>query len=711
MSGQAETFKSMNVNEETFAKMASSFGLPFSSLEECVNSPDAVKILLSRLSEEHDKNVLLDNTINNLEKQNEAKDKIITGLRDQRDTLQNAINENAKANTEITKKWKKAQNELTWLRKTNTELLRQNKHQSEVIIKLQQLHFGVKSEKIDDLLNFIENNDPLDENSNSGEGTGDKGDNGNKGNKGSSGQRGSKGSKGSKGNGKKGKGKLKKDLANLPHQNLYQIDIDKFNKEYGEGNWSIVFWRQHKRIECVRTITYWKIVNTPVIVHGPDRHMVTIPYEDEFVQHSHFGPSLLANMMCESASLYIPTYRMEFDWTKYGVRFSRQTIQDMMNSCALNFFMPVYNRMQRRLAGYRWHQCDETTWQIILNEKGKGKKSYFWVHRSSELDHENPQIILYQIELSRGEEHLEKFFADQIIKGDIRIYLSSDAYSAYKMLARLYPEIFINCFCLTHCRRRFVDALNVLKKAMSNQNIEHTMEWLIVELFSKIYAEEAALKDMSAEERLKGRKENIAYLMAEFFKILKGLDLSDPSWSDTMKDAVTYALNHEDELCQFLTDGTIPIDNNGCERSVKNIAIARKNSMFSYSLDGATAKGIIFTMVRTAIANGADPYFYLLYLLTNMSKKYYNGTAEKDLDTMMPWSDEYRQYEKEKREELINRVAPPSDGKPVLPRKSKTKAKQPADKQPSNTNIIYSKNMHFGSFRSMRIIPPRPICI
>ena len=396
--------------------------------------------------------------------------------------------------------------------------------------------------------------------------------------------------------------------------------------------------------------------------------MVTIPEQHPFISGL-IGRTLTASMMCDRYMFYVPAYRMEQDVSRYGCKISRQTITNVFNKCAHDFFVPVYNRMQKRLAGYRWQQCDETTWRIIKDGRKEGRKSYFWVHRSSELDHDNPPIILYQIELTREEEHLEKFFTDQIINGDIRIYLNSDAYSAYKMLASLYPEIFTCCFCLTHCRRRFVDALEVLKKSSNGQKLTDSIEWQIVELFGNIYKEEGKLHDLSAAERLKARQKKISPLMEKLFITLKELKLDDPSaaYSDTFKDAVSYTLNQEKELQAFLQDGTIPIDNNACERSVKNIAISRKNSLFSYTLTGAQTNGIILTMVRTAVANEADPYFYLLYLLTYMPEKVYAGKENENIDQMMPWSKEYKEFEKTEKQKLIDRSAPPSDEKPESP--------------------------------------------
>ena len=174
---------------------------------------------------------------------------------------------------------------------------------------------------------------------------------------------------------------------------------------------------------------------------------------------------------------------------------------------------------------------------------------------------------------------------------------------------------------------------------------------------------------MSAEERLLRRQKNVKPLIDEFFEYLKTLDISDPAYSDTFKDAVEYTLNQEKYLRRFLDDGNIPIDDNACERSVKTVCLLRKSCLFSNTFRGGYACGIIMTLVETAKANGADSYWYIQYLLETMPSRYYRGRENEDLDQMVPWSDEYHRYEKEQRLKVLDRSAPAGNEKPRTPRK------------------------------------------
>lgn len=61
--------------------------------------------------------------------------------------------------------------------------------------------------------------------------------------------------------------------------------------------------------------------------------------------------------------------------------------------------------------------------------------------------------------------------------------------------------------------------------------------------------------------------------------------------------AFNYCINHWQGLTHFLTDGRLEIDNNGTEREIKPLVIARKNFMFAQSTAGAKALCTHFSLV------------------------------------------------------------------------------------------------------------------
>ena len=82
---------------------------------------------------------------------------------------------------------------------------------------------------------------------------------------------------------------------------------------------------------------------------------------------------------------------------------------------------------------------------------------------------------------------------------------------------------------------------------------------------------------------------------------------------------------------------------------------------------------IISSMIATAKANGADPYYYLKYLLEKMSRRVYYSTDDYSdcLPDMMPWSNACKAYERDEKQRIVNCYAPPGMEKPKTPRKKK----------------------------------------
>ena len=97
--------------------------------------------------------------------------------------------------------------------------------------------------------------------------------------------------------------------------------------------------------------------------------------------------------------------------------------------------------------------------------------------------------------------------------------------------------------------------------------------------------------------------------------------------------AISYALNNEIALQRFLGDGKIEIDNNAAERSMRSIAVGRKNWLFA-GLDkgGDTAAGI-YSLIETAKMNDVNPHLYLEKVLTIIQD--YN---HKKIADLFPWN-------------------------------------------------------------------------
>lgn len=84
----------------------------------------------------------------------------------------------------------------------------------------------------------------------------------------------------------------------------------------------------------------------------------------------------------------------------------------------------------------------------------------------------------------------------------------------------------------------------------------------------------------------------------------------------------------------FIDDGRVEIDSNTVERSIRPLALTRKNALFAGSDGGAEHWAVIASLVETCKLNRVEPQAYLADSIT----KIVNGHPNSRLDELMPWA-------------------------------------------------------------------------
>ena len=436
----------------------------------------------------------------------------------------------------------------------------------------------------------------------------------------------------------KKKGQKEEDLKDFPQEEIsHDVPEEELIKTFGESNYKSmpdeVYWQL--RFEPAKWIAEKHIVKVYVGTDGL--------HQDEFLRGDH--PSTLFRGSIATPSLeaaiinakYVnsnPLDRIARDFQTNGLQLSKQTMSNWTIRTAERYFQPVYNWMKQRQLEAHVNQCDETTVEVIHDGRPAGSKSYMWVHLTGELS-PGPKIVVYEYQKTRHSSHPKEYYKD--FKG----ILMTDGLEQYHKLARELEGV-TNANCMAHARRHFANAIKAIGKG-NEKAIKSSIAYKALVRIGAIYNLEGALKELTAEERLKERQASIKPLVEEYFTWVREIcsDQTVLPKGETAK-GLNYSLNQEEYLKVFLTDGEVPIDDSASERALRNFTVGRKNWVTINTVRGAQASAVIYSITETARANSLNVYYYIRYLLTElMKRKDKDGNIDEAMpESIMPWSKE-----------------------------------------------------------------------
>jgi len=267
--------------------------------------------------------------------------------------------------------------------------------------------------------------------------------------------------------------------------------------------------------------------------------------------------------------------------------------------------------------------CDETRMPVRREDKKRVHIGQFWTHATDDRPWGGPAPPAVAYVYAEGRGHRE-------IKAQLSDYqglLQVDGYGGYKALAKTgrKPGPIQLAYCLAHARRKFVDVYKATGSCFAQA---------VIERIAEIYAVEADIRGTSADWRLEVRQARSAPLMAVLKRELES-GVAQISKKSTQAKAIRYTLGHWAGLNLFLQDGRLEVDNNTVERSIRPIALGRRNSLFAGDDGGAESWSILASLLQTAVLNGVDPYTYLLDIV----EKIVSGEVKNhELDQLLAWN-------------------------------------------------------------------------
>lgn len=317
------------------------------------------------------------------------------------------------------------------------------------------------------------------------------------------------------------------------------------------------------------------------------------------------GDTLLSLIIVAKYCDAMPLYRQERIFSRQGIEISRV---DMANwtiavaaACA-----HVLEAMVDEVRAGPVIGADESVLQV-LKETGRSadSESRMWVFRGGR-DADRP-VVWFRYEPTRSSAVV--LDALQSFKG----ILQTDGYGAY--MAAVEKLKIRHAGCWAHVRRKFYELS--LGKHPSPAAVE------ALAMIQKLYRVEKELREQQpppSEPEFLTRRKQASEPILNAFKTWLDKKQQHVVPTSTLGQAVSYAASMWPILSTYLQSARLTPDNNPVEREIRPYVIGRRNWLFSDSAKGAEASAALYSILRTAISNGHDPYRYMYHLLHSLPR-------------------------------------------------------------------------------------------
>ncbi len=302
------------------------------------------------------------------------------------------------------------------------------------------------------------------------------------------------------------------------------------------------------------------------------------------------APGLLAQVAVAKHDDHLPLYRQEEIYARSGVHIARSSMAQWIGICGVRL-KPLADALQAFILSHAVVHADETSVSLLAPGRGKTKKAYVWVYRTTNFVAQ--RAVLFDFCASRGGEHPQRVL--QEFKGT----LVSDDFSGYHKLQS--QGAITGALCMAHARRKLFEAHKLNGSQIAGE---------AVTLIAKLYEIEREARELDPQARLllrQSRAKPIAdalhtWLIAQRQALAK---------ADITAKAIDYSLSNWRGLTRYLDDGNVPIDNNAAENAIRPLVVGRKNWLFVGSQQAGERAAAMLSLIESAKLNGHDPWAYL----------------------------------------------------------------------------------------------------
>jgi transposase len=342
------------------------------------------------------------------------------------------------------------------------------------------------------------------------------------------------------------------------------------------------------------------------------RGVTTAPAPAKVIARSAADASLLAHVVVSKFVDHTPLHRLHRIYERTGVTIPVSTLADWVGEAA-GLLMPLADRIAARILHEAFVARTDATGLRVLdpNSPENIQRGTVWALVGDDQD-----VVFRYTPTAEGASGPWRFLAGR------RGYLQADAASVFDRLYNGQAASAVEVGCWAHARRKFV----------ALQDTDCRVAYPI-KLIARLYRLEhlADLNGLDAEQRAAFRMDRSQPQLDTLKHWLLVTCAHEPPGSDLAR-ASAYVINQWAPLTRFLEDGRLSLDNNVCERQLRDIALGRNNYLFAGSHRAAHRAAALYSIMRTCAQYAVPPLFYL----TDVLRKLASGSSGDALDSLLP---------------------------------------------------------------------------
>jgi len=347
--------------------------------------------------------------------------------------------------------------------------------------------------------------------------------------------------------------------------------------------------------------------------------IVQAPAKPRLIEGGMPTEATVASVIVSKYADHLPLYRQAQIYARQGVDLDRSTLASWVGKAAYEL-KPVYECLLANLKQSTKLFMDETTAPVLDPGRKKTKTGYFWALARDDRPWtgEAPPGVAFTYAPGRAGK-----YADDILQG-FSGTLQVDGYAGYNRLLKRTSQDVQLAYCWAHARRKLYDVAKASAAPIAREGLKQ---------IAALYRIEADIKGQSADARLVARIERTKPKLEAFRKWLAHSRTQVSAKSPT-GEALKYIAKYWDGLNLFISDGRIEIDNNPVERTIRPIALNRKNALFAGHEAGAQNWAMLASLIETCKLNAVEPHSYITGILTAIV----NGHKQSDIEALLPWN-------------------------------------------------------------------------